>query len=114
MSGFLIDPSASGGGADTAEIEEAIQTILKDLDGYGSAADLQGLVNTELEHTVQSSDVFQTIRKDLDGYGQTEQEHHTQVPPSCLRGTRTRRARGLLGYREVSEPSRAPCRLRGR
>jgi hypothetical protein len=40
---------------------DAIQTILKDLDGY--AAD-----STVAEHYVQHSDAIQTILKDLDGY----------------------------------------------
>ena len=64
---------------------DSISTIRKDLDGYSTSGELQGIVNTELEHTIQTSEVFKTILKDLDGYqaqidglDTTEQEHHKQ------------------------------------
>jgi hypothetical protein len=62
------------------QISQSLQTILQSLDGYGSITDLQGMVNTELEHTIQESQVFQSILQSLDGYHPdvTGIEHYNQ------------------------------------
>jgi len=53
--------SGGGGSADLSDVEEAIQTILKDLDGYHP--DITGQ-----EHYTQHSQAISTIRDSLDGY----------------------------------------------
>jgi len=60
---------------------EAIQTVIKELDGYSTDT---GLVQTVQEHYNQHSEAIQTIIKELDGYSsdlglaETVQEHYNQ------------------------------------
>jgi len=56
---------------------DAIQTILKDLDGYGGVD--PGLQTTVDEHYVQHSDAIQTILKELDGYSGSDPGLQTTV-----------------------------------
>lgn len=65
-------PADSGSSADLSDIEEAIQTILKDLDGYHPDV-------TGQEHYYQLSNAIQIILKDLDGYGAASQDEKVKV-----------------------------------
>jgi len=61
---------------------QQLQDIRTALDGYALASDLQGQVQTELEHYLQHSDVVQTIRKDLDGYASVVVEDQRWIDSS--------------------------------
>lgn len=60
---------------------DAIQTILKSLDGYTSASGYVS-VTTELEHYNQHSDAIQSIIKDLDGYASESVEDQRWIDSS--------------------------------
>ena len=86
---LVLKPDGAGGvvwqTASTAEgLPDAIQTILKDLDGYGSA-------QTEAEHHQQNSQAIQTILGSLDGYSD-------QQDLSGLEGAVQTILKGLDGY----------------
>lgn len=56
------------------QLSSAIQTILSDLDGYALQSVVDVLNQTVTEHYLQHSEAIQTIIKDLDGYGASAED----------------------------------------